>query len=89
MYERLQKLGLCLSHSRTIKLVDALGDNYDSKVKDWKAAAEELFVNSSLSVSEHQSCSNIWGKLINKLSWVFGPPTTITANDYMYCQKHW
>lgn len=50
MYQRLQKLGLCLSHSRTIKLIDLLGDQYDSVVKQWKTTAEDVFVTSSLSV---------------------------------------
>ena len=40
MYDRLQKVGLCLSHGGTIKLVDRLGQGYDEKVLQWKALIE-------------------------------------------------
>ena len=45
VYQLLKKLGLCLSHSRTIKLVDALRENHDAVVKEWKAAAENVFAS--------------------------------------------
>ena len=46
VYEQLQKLGLCLSHSKTINLVDILGKYYDLDVKERKSAAE-LALNST------------------------------------------
>ena len=39
MFSRLQKVGLCLSHGSTIKLVDELGKGFDDVLK-WKADAE-------------------------------------------------
>ena len=38
MFSRLQKVGLCLSHGSTIKLVDKLGKGFN--VLKWKADAE-------------------------------------------------
>jgi hypothetical protein len=40
VFTRLQKVGLCLSHGSTIKLVDALGKGFDQTVIEWKADAE-------------------------------------------------
>ena len=50
VYERLQKLGLCLSHASTINLIDKLGVDFDITVRKWKAAAEVAFVYSGLEV---------------------------------------
>lgn len=55
VYQRLQKLGLCLAHSRTIKLIDTLGENFDSLVQRWKTAAEYTFVNTDLGVRVQDS----------------------------------
>ena len=40
MYDRLQKVGLCLSHGKTVKLVDRLGLGFDEKVMEWKTEIE-------------------------------------------------
>ena len=40
MFSRLQKVGLCLSHGSTIKLVDELGKGFDQDVLMWKADAQ-------------------------------------------------
>ncbi len=40
MYQRLQKVGLCLSHCCTVKVVEHLGDHFDWKVKEWQGVAE-------------------------------------------------
>ena len=40
MFERLQKVGICLSHSNTIKFVDVLGEDFDHVVKQWRRDAE-------------------------------------------------
>lgn len=40
VYDRLQKVGLCLSHGRTIKLVDRLGEGFDERVLHWKSLIE-------------------------------------------------
>ena len=37
VYQRLQKFGLCLSHSRSIKLISHLGNDFDVIVKKEKA----------------------------------------------------
>lgn len=41
MYERLQKVGLCLSHRSTVTLVEHLGKHFDWKVKEWQRVAED------------------------------------------------
>lgn len=43
VYDRLQKLCLCLSHSKTIQLIDQLGEDYDEVVRQWKQTADEKF----------------------------------------------
>ena len=40
VYDRLQKVGLCLSHGRTIKIVDRLGEGFNEKVLQWKSVVE-------------------------------------------------
>ena len=36
-------MGICMSHSTTIKLVDKLGKGFDMKVKEWQEnAARQL-----------------------------------------------
>ena len=40
VYDRLQKVGLCLSHGKTVKLVDRLGLGFDEKVMEWKTEIE-------------------------------------------------
>lgn len=40
MFERLQKLQLCMSHSSTIRLFDAIGEDFDSEVLEWKEVIE-------------------------------------------------
>lgn len=44
VYQRLQKIGLCMSHFSTIKLVDSLGEDFDMTVKEWKQVAENKMV---------------------------------------------
>ena len=41
MYQRLQKLGLCLSHYQTLKVIDDMGEDFDAKVMMWKGHIEE------------------------------------------------
>ena len=41
VFQRLQKAGVCVSHSTTIKLVKHLGDDFDCDVKLWKENAIE------------------------------------------------
>ncbi len=41
VYDRLQKLCLCLSHSKTIQLVDQLGTDHDEVARQWKQIADE------------------------------------------------
>lgn len=36
VFNRLQKLNICMSHQTTIKLVDMLGSDFDSKVHQWR-----------------------------------------------------
>jgi L1 cell adhesion molecule like protein len=35
-FSRLSSLGLCVSHSTTLKLVNQLGENHDARVKKWR-----------------------------------------------------
>ena len=42
MYSRLQKLGLCLSITSTLKLLDVLGTNHDHIVMDWVKELSKL-----------------------------------------------
>lgn len=41
IFKRLQKLGLCVSHWKTIQIIDFLGEGFDEEVLKWKANAEE------------------------------------------------
>ncbi len=40
VYTRLQKLLLCLSHSRSVAYVDVLGAEHDKPVLSWKESLE-------------------------------------------------
>ena len=40
VFVRLQKLGLCVSHSSTIKMLTCVGKDFDSKVLAWKSTIE-------------------------------------------------
>ncbi len=40
VYQRIQKVGICLSHQSTVNLVEGLGDHFDRKVKEWQKIAE-------------------------------------------------
>lgn len=40
--KRLNKLGLCVSHQRTLKIVQELGNNHDATVLSWRDAAEKV-----------------------------------------------
>lgn len=47
VFERLQKLHLCLSHKATIAYMTSLGIGHDSEVHEWKRnieAAMQVFV---------------------------------------------
>ena len=46
MYSRLQKLGLCLSITSTLKLLDVLGTDYDHIVMDWVKELSKLTTTS-------------------------------------------
>ena len=37
VYRRLNKLLLCLSHTRTLATLDKLGENFDEEVHQWMA----------------------------------------------------
>ena len=49
-------MGLCLSHSRTLKLVDKLGEGFDKKVLQWKSEAEASMDTIEDAVSSIQPC---------------------------------
>ena len=42
MYQRLQKLQLCMSHWNTIRILDKLGECFDSEVLKWKKKSEDM-----------------------------------------------
>ena len=52
MFDRLQKVGICLLHSNTIKLVGFLGDDFDEPVKKWKEHVEQQ-ISSLIQVNYH------------------------------------
>lgn len=35
LYSRLSKVGVCVSHKTTIRIVDNITKNFNSRVKDW------------------------------------------------------
>ena len=45
MFRRLNKVGVCLGHSKTVELIRQLGNNHDEVVKRWKRALEVLRAN--------------------------------------------
>ena len=61
MYDRLQKVGLCLSHRSTIRLVDKFGEGFDRKVLQWKTEIEETM---DASVSTVDVVNNYYTLLI-------------------------
>ncbi len=50
VYQRLQKIGLCMSHFSTIKLVDSLGEDFDMAVKEWKLIAENKMITKQVTI---------------------------------------
>ena len=44
VFDRLQKLHLCLSHRKTVRTVDKLGENHDSVLCEWRNALEHILV---------------------------------------------
>ena len=54
MYERLQKLHLCVSHATTIRMFDKLGQNFDSEVFKWKEELESKVLNNN-QVDAHEA----------------------------------
>lgn len=54
-FTRLHKIGLCLSHTQTIRLLENLGIEFDSKVIQWKNIQLEI-MNKDL---VHLSCIRI------------------------------
>ena len=36
VYTRLHKLGICMSHKSTVRLLDKLGEGHDAEVHKWK-----------------------------------------------------
>ena len=35
LYTRLSKVGICVSHKTTIRVIDEIGTGFDSHVKNW------------------------------------------------------
>ena len=48
VFHRLNRLGVCLSHSRTMQLVKWLGEDHDAEVKSWRQAIELLHTEEAL-----------------------------------------
>ncbi len=44
MYQRLNNLGICVSHNTTLRLLDKLGENFDAEVMEWKKKLEDTLV---------------------------------------------
>lgn len=49
VYSRLQKLGLCLSNTSTLKLLDILGTDHDHTVMEWVTALSKQTTTSHVS----------------------------------------
>lgn len=41
MITRLNKLGICLSHSKTTQIIKGLGEGYQNEVLQWKSLMED------------------------------------------------
>ena len=48
VYNRLQKLFLCLSHKRTISVIEELGKKFDNPVKEWRDEIVSNFIQVSI-----------------------------------------
>ena len=47
VYTQLNKVSLCTSHTRLLKLVDSLGKDFDKPVTTWKKNIEQIMEKSS------------------------------------------
>jgi len=43
-FQRLNRLGLCLSHARTLQLVKSFSDGHDAEVLKWKLRLEHMAI---------------------------------------------
>ena len=41
VYTRLNKLGFCLSHAQTLRVIDRLAEGHDQVMQSWKALVEQ------------------------------------------------
>ena len=59
VFNRLQKLGLCLSPYATLKLLDSLGDGHDEKLFEWRDSLVrriEVLMMDQVRVNYFNSC---------------------------------
>lgn len=41
VYNRLQKINICMSHQTVVRLIDQLGMDHDTDVKEWQSQLEQ------------------------------------------------
>ena len=59
VFQRLQKAGICLSHSSTVKLVDKLGVHYNSEVMQWKQNTEAKIAAMKVNIEKSACTLNV------------------------------
>ncbi len=52
VYQRLQKLHVCMSHTGTIRLMDKVGEGFDRKVYAWKKEVEDTNLSMKVCVTK-------------------------------------
>ena len=50
MHDRLQKLGVCMSHKSTVRLITSVGKDHDRKVIEWQNNSRQCWGNKILLV---------------------------------------
>ena len=80
MYSRLQKLGLCLSITSTLKLLDVLGTNHDHIVMDWVKELSKLTTTSHVRTLSLRIGGKVLYIFISQ-GFITGLPTAQMFND--------
>ena len=80
MYSRLQKLGLCLSITSTLKLLDVLGTNHDHIVMGWVKELSKLTTTSHVRTISLRIGGKVLYIFISQ-GFITGLPTAQMFND--------
>ena len=60
MFNRLQKLQICLSHKSTLMFLDEAAEGYDEKVWDWRDTLLERIADRHTDVAQVSILITIW-----------------------------